>query len=636
MMTRVVERAKGALRSRFGVLVLLSAIFLVLQTAVRLALLVGSGSLRTMPLRVPWIVGVGVISDLYPVAMAAGGGALLLALIPSRLWRTRLFRGVVSIFCIVVITLAMVVAVAEWLFWAEFETRFNFIAVEYLIYRDEVARNILESYSVGRMVSVLAVATLLLFWLLRRQLRRALDGDSPFRVRALVAAGCVAVAALAVALPEPETGGDARTIELIRNGPYQFVSAFRVNEIDYEQFYITRPPGDVMRATRARLLPPSTDPVGVLRQVDATRPERRLNVVMLVMESMSASYLGAYGSPWKLTPNMDALATQSLWFSNVYATGTRTVRGLEALSLSMPPTPGHSIVKRPGSDGLRTLGAPFQARGYDTIFMSGAYGYFDNMNGFFGSAGFRILDRTSFARNEAVFTNAWGVSDEDIFGKLLREADATWQAKRPFMYFALTASNHRPFTFPQGRITMPQGTRESAVKYTDWAIGHFLQQARTRPWFDDTIFVIVADHCARSGGRTELPIENFKIPLFVYAPKYIEPRRVDKLVSQIDVAPTLLALLGFSYSSTFYGQDMLGPGEERAFLGTYQALGFLHHQQLTMLEPKRRVTAYAVKGTQSIEKPVDQDELDLTVDYYQSAAQAFRSGALKLSSGSVD
>lgn len=580
------------------------------------------------PLLVAETLLAGIVSDIYPLAMVLGVCGLLVTAIPGRLWRSVWCRRLLVVLVGAAFALILLEAVAEALFWAEFETRFNFLAVEYLIYRDEVARNILESYAVAEMAAALGVAAILLLWLLRGWIRRASSEESSAAARLIVPVALALAGFGAFLLDEPSTGRDARAVELARNGVYQFLSAFRTNELDFEQFYITRPVRQVLTDLGARLVPAGS-PDGIARAVVSTRPERRMNVMFISVESLSASFLGVYGSPDRLTPNLDALAGQSLWFSNVYATGTRTVRGLEALSLSIPPTPGHSIVKRPGGSGLRTIGTPFMERGYDVAFVSGVYGYFDNMNGFFSSAGFRVVDRLSYTRQEVTFSNAWGIADENIFDRVLKEADADHAANRPFMLWSLTGSNHRPYTFPAGRIDLPQGSREAAVKYTDWAIGRFLDQARARPWYANTVFVIVADHCARSGGRTELPVRNFQIPLFIHAPSLVAPRRVTKLVSQIDLAPTLLNLLGFRYTSTFFGEDMLGDGPERAFLATYEALGLLRGDELTVLLPHQQAVAYQIRNSHSYEKPVDPRELAEAITYYQGAAEAFRRGWLK-------
>jgi hypothetical protein len=197
------------------------------------------------------------------------------------------------------------------------------------------------------------------------------------------------------------------------------------------------------------------------------------------------------------------------------------------------------------------------------------------------------------------------------------------------MFLALTTSNHRPYTFPAGRIDLGQGNRYAAVKYTDWAIGRFLADAQQRPWFAHTVFVVVADHCARSGGRTELPIETFRIPAVIYSPGNVAPREVRQVSSQIDLGPTLLDLLGFEYESTFFGKTALSGGDPRAFLATYEALGLYRADRLTVLEPRRRASEFAVNGDDETEIPVSTDRLEETIAVYQAASELYRAGAFK-------
>ena len=362
-------------------------------------------------------------------------------------------------------------------------------------------------------------------------------------------------------------------------------------------------------------------------------PERRLNVVMIVVESLSADFLGAYGNGRGLTPNLDELARDSLVFDRLYATGTRTVRGLEAIALSIPPTPGSSIVKRPGSVGLSTLATPFLARGYDVKFLYGGYGFFDDMNEFFAGNGFDVVDRRAFSRDEITFANVWGVADEDLLRRVAREADASHAAGRPFFSLVMTTSNHRPYTYPAGRVATPSGTgRSGAVQYTDWALGDFVRRARSQPWFADTVFVVVADHCASSSGKTDLPVARYRIPLLIYAPGKVAPARVGTLASQIDVGPTLLALLRFGYVSRFFGRDILStpPEAERALIGTYELLGLLSGGRLTVLSPGRAVESFRVDLARRREERVapDPDATAATIAWYQSASYAWKQGLL--------
>jgi phosphoglycerol transferase MdoB-like AlkP superfamily enzyme len=216
-----------------------------------------------------------------------------------------------------------------------------------------------------------------------------------------------------------------------------------------------------------------------------------------------------------------------------------------------------------------------------------------------------------------------------VFRRVLREARRSHAAGERFLSFVMTTSNHRPFTYPEGRIDIPSGDgRAGAVKYTDWAIGRFIDEARREPFFADTLFVIVADHCASSAGELDIPVDQYHIPMIVFAPEHVAPGRVEQLASQMDVAPTLLELLGFSYESRFFGRDILSqrPGEERALLGTYQRLGYLKDDVLTVLSPVRRVDVYRVEpgGVQTpLVARAAGDRLDEAIAYYQSASAAF-------------
>jgi phosphoglycerol transferase MdoB-like AlkP superfamily enzyme len=342
-----------------------------------------------------------------------------------------------------------------------------------------------------------------------------------------------------------------------------------------------------------------------------------------------------YGRPDTLTPNLDALARDSLLFTDLWATGTRTVRGLEALSLSVPPTPGESIVKRDHNENLFSLGEVFRSKGYETQFLYGGYGAFDDMNHFFGRNGYEVHDRTEIPDAAIHHANIWGVADEDLYTMALHRFDAAHAGGKPFFAHVMTTSNPRPYTFPAGRGPWPQGKRESAVAYTDWAIGDFLRRARTHPWFRDTLFVITADHCASSSGIAALPAFRYRIPMWIYAPRHVAAGRYTRMTSQIDVAPTVLGLLGMDYDSRFYGVDVFQrpPGHERAFIGTYQLLGYLRAGRLVQLSPHRRVDTLRPAYGWDQPQPALAEDPALTLQaiaFYQTAAEAFSSGAMRM------
>ncbi|KJZ41280.1 MULTISPECIES: LTA synthase family protein [Pseudomonas] len=586
------------------------------------------------------VFGIGLLYDLGFVAYAALPMGLYLLLCPPALWRRRGHRWFLQGLLTVSLFAMLFTAVAEWLFWDEFGVRFNFIAVDYLVYSDEVLNNLLESYPIGKLLSLLAVLAVVLSFVLRKPFNAAMTAPlPPLRGRLLNALGLLIVAGLSLQLLSQDApraqGGNAYQNELASNGPYQFFAAFRNNELDYPQFYKTLPADVVAKQIRAELSEPNArfigkDPQDIRREIDNPGTPRKPNIVLVTIESFSAKYMGSNGDQRNLTPNLDALRKQSLYFNNFYATGTRTDRGLEAITLAIPPTPGRSIVKRVGREsGFASLGQQLNAVGYDSVFVYGGRGYFDNMNAFFSGNGYRVVDQSSVDEAEIHFKNAWGMADEDLYNQTLKLADADYAKQQPFLLQLMTTSNHRPYTYPDNRIDIKSGNgRDGAVKYTDYAIGQFLEQARKKPWFDNTIFVFVADHTAGSAGKEDLPIANYQIPLFIYAPKLIEARETAQLASQIDLAPTLLGLLNLDYESTFFGRNLLqdNPLPPRVVVGNYQHLGLFDGKDLAILSPRQGLRRHDEALTESRESRATADDPLITraITYYQTASYGFK------------
>ena len=336
-------------------------------------------------------------------------------------------------------------------------------------------------------------------------------------------------------------------------------------------------------------------------------------MVLISVESLSAEFMAAYGNTEGITPFLDSLAQKSIFLTNLYATGNRTVRGLEALTLCLPPTPGESIVKRKDNKDKFTTGSVFKSKGYSVKYLYGGYSYFDNMKDFFGGNGYDIIDRDNFTPEEITFANIWGVSDEDMARKAIKEMNAQAKTGKPFFNHWMTVSNHRPFTYPEGRIDIP-GTaksRQGGVKYTDYALKLFFELAKKESWFKDTVFVIVADHCASSAGRTELPLDRYRIPCLIYA-DFLEAEQIDKLASQIDVMPTVMELLNFSYESKFLGQDIFSRFyKPRAYIATYRELGYLTPDTLSIIKPLREQIQY------KIVPEAEQPKVELPIFYQQ-------------------
>ena len=544
-------------------------------------------------------------------------------------WRKQV-RNVLYFITLFIYTFAIVMnAVSEYFFWNEFGIRYNFIAVDYLIYTTEVIGNIMESYPVVPLFSGVFVVVLALTIFLYKKTKSTLETIPSLKEKGLFLGGYVALFLLSLwATPKFDNikSNNVFVQEIRANGVYKFYYAFTHSELDFFQFYPTLPEEEA-RTTffkhfiipypgfgecgTPQFLPIREFPYPVKRIFEE---EHKKNVVLISVESLSAEFMAAYGNTEGITPFLDSLAQKSIFLTNLYATGNRTVRGLEALTLCVPPTPGESIVKRKDNKDKFTTGSVFKSKGYSVKYLYGGYSYFDNMKDFFAGNGYDIIDRDNFTPEEITFANIWGVSDEDMARKAIKEMNAQAKTGKPFFNHWMTVSNHRPFTYPEGRIDIP-GTaksRQGGVKYTDYALKLFFELAKKESWFKDTVFVIVADHCASSAGRTELPLDRYRIPCLIYA-DFLEAKRVDTLASQIDVMPTVMGLLNFSYESKFLGQDIFSGFyfNPRAYIATYRELGYLTSDTLSIIKPLREQIQY------KIVPEAEQPKAELPIFYQQ-------------------
>lgn len=625
-----------------------ATLFLGLALLTRIGLLGMAGSLAVPGSLWPGLFLHGLVFDLLVLAWLLALPLAWAALVPAR-WRGQRWGRRLRLLVFWLCTCALLfLALSEATFWLEFSTRFNFIAVDYLIYTHEVIGNLRESYPVGWLFGGIGVLALALTWACGRTLLDApvwVPSGARQRLTWLALALTLPLLSWQLAdLDAMEFSGNAYANELSGNGLMTFAAALRRNELDYERFYATLPEAEAKRLLRKRsadslLLRTSLAPQSVLAapQRDAQSPVLKRtprHVVMITVESLSAQFLGSFGNTQNLTPRLDELAHQGLLFTRLYATGTRTVRGLEATSLGTPPIPGQAIVRRPGNEHLATLGELLKPQGLEPYFFYGGYGYFDNMNAYFAANAYRVVDRTDIPKSAIGFENVWGVGDEFLYDHVIAQLDRDHAEGRRMFAHVMSTSNHRPFTYPAGRIDIASpGGREGAVKYTDYAIGHFIDQAKSKPWFQDTLFVIVADHCASAAGKTKLPVPGYHIPMVMYAPHLLQPGRYTALVSQIDIPPTLMDMLGLPGDDRFIGTSVFRQGPDfkrRAFISNYQELGYLSENKLVVLGPKKKVETFAVDATgQSQPIAVDEALRDEAIAYYQSASRAYKTGALK-------
>ena len=255
-------------------------------------------------------------------------------------------------------------------------------------------------------------------------------------------------------------------------------------------------------------------------------------------------------------PRMDAFATnEALLFDNLYADGNRTIRGYEGVYCSFPPLPGDSIVARDRTLNVETIAQVLGRDGYKTTFIYAGRGSFDGTGTFARKNGWeKFLELKDFSK--PAYTTIWGVCNEDLYDKSIEEMRAAHASGKPFFVTTMSVSNHKPYTYPAGRITEdPQAKkRDQVVKYADYALARFFDMARREPFWTNTIFAVVADHGARVYGSQTIPIRSYEIPMLIAGPAVVKTaRRASMLGCQLDVGPTLLGLIGRPYDSVFLG-----------------------------------------------------------------------------------
>ncbi len=507
------------------------------------------------------------------------------------LWRL-LFRVVITLCCIAGVFLL----ISEWFFFEEFTSRFNTVAIDYLLYTHEVFTNIWESYPVPAIIAACVICGGGLSWVAFRKFPPDWRGIRPAaRVGVVFGWLAVAVAAFFSVRPsETSFSGERVVNQLANNGWASAVNAAWTRNLEFDAYYVSLPRAEAFRRVRKLLEEPGATFVGpevadapmpnaqgkldegenekwldaarlsLTRDIagDPARPKR--NVCIILVESLGSEFLGSLGRTEKsLTPELDKLAAEDgMLFTQILADGNRTIRGFEAVYSSIPPLPGDSILARDKTDRVETVGRVLKRDGYQSLFIYGGRGTFDYISGYVLPNGWdRIVEQKHF--ENPAHTTAWGVSDEDIFHRGIEEMRAMHETGQPFLVSFMTVSNHKPYSYPAGRIPEDPNVRQRnhAVKYSDWALGDFFRRAKAEKFWQDTIFMVAGDHGARVYGSQTIPLQSYQIPFLIAGPCVVDkPQRIDVPGCQLDITPTILGLIGRPYRSLFYGHDLLKPG----------------------------------------------------------------------------
>lgn len=547
----------------------------------------------------------GVRVDVATLCWLWGIPTLLTMLLGGEHAIGRLWRVLLRLWLTLGLWLLLFMELSTPTFINEYGLRPNRLFIEYLIYPKEVLSMLWSGRPLELIGSLLASCLLLGggWWLSGRVTRdlamprwgwRPLLGLLVIALAILGGRSTLGHRALNPAMVAFSTDPLVNTLPL--NSAYSVIFALKQlkNEEDPSQYYGKLPEDRIVALMREASGRPASafisSDIPSLSRNQASYQGKPKNLVIILQESLGARYVGSLGG-LPLTPNIDALSREGWAFDRLYATGTRSVRGIEAVVAGFTPTPAQAVVKLDKSQtGFFTLAELLRDRGYDTSFLYGGESHFDNMRSFFLGNGFsRIVEQKDF--KNAAFVGSWGASDEDLMRRANQEFSRLHQAGKPFFSLVFSSSNHDPFEFPDGRIQLyeqPKATRNNAAKYADYAVGEFFKAAKASDYWKDTLFLVIADHDSRVSGAELVPIEHFRIPGVIVGGG-IAARKDQRIVSQIDMAPTLLSLMGINADYPMLGRDLTRtpadwPG--RALMQYDKNFALMEGNQVVVLQPE--------------------------------------------------
>ncbi|EJN6828708.1 hypothetical protein ATY35_11305 [Vibrio cidicii] len=554
--------------------------------------------------------------------------ALLAALFPVQGIFGKIWRTLLRLWLVAGLWILVYMELATPPFIMEYDLRPNRLFVEYLIYPKEVFSMLWSGYKLELFIGLIgSVATLWFGWKWSEKVT-AQTQQVKWRWRPVLA---VAVIILGVLGARSSLGhrplnpamvafsSDPLVNDLVLNSAYSVF--FAINNMKSErsavQFYGKMDTNRVIElvkqsSAKENYLPGS---LPTLNFNPATHQGKKKNLVILLQESLGSRFVGGLGG-LPLTPNLDQLLKEGWSFTQMYATGTRSVRGIEAVTTGFPPTPSRAVVKLSKSQtGFFTIADLLQKQGYHTQFIYGGEAHFDNMKSFFLGNGFeQIVDEPQYDNPE--FKGSWGVSDEDLYTKADQEFTRLNQQGKPFFSLVFTSSNHSPFEYPAGKIEPYDAqfnTRNNAVKYSDYALGTFFDKAKKSDYWDNTVFIIIADHDARVYGSQLVPVEHFHIPALILG-KDIAPREDDRLANNLDMPPTLLSLIGVDATTPMIGRDLTKPlarEDERAMMQFDKNFGYLTRDNLVVFSPGEKVSTYQYNFADKTLTPKDATPEDI-------------------------
>ena len=579
-----------------------------------------------------WPIISGAIRiDLSSIGYLATIGVFILILHVVARPKTELFQRIFTLYGSCVVTVVVIVEASTPAFINQYDVRPNRLYIEYLDYPQEVFSMLVHGHLFA-MLSTLLLASLTSVYSYRLLCRAFTQPQSlkkasnlPILLAALIICLFAARGTLNHRPLNPALvyfSQDSLVNSLVLNSTYSVAFALKNmgNEKSASNLYGTMLRQQIIdtvkKASYRKQFVAGNIPTLAHNKPFVSGVKK--NLVIILEESLGARFVGELGG-LDITPELDKLYQQGWGFDNLYATGTRSVRGIEAITTGFTPSPSRSVVKLSKSQhNFFSLADVFSQEGYKTQFIYGGESHFDNMKSFFLGNGFNDIVDINHIDNPQ-FISSWGVSDEDLFNQADKELTKLSNSTEPFFSLVFTSSNHDPFDIPQGKVSLPKGhnpenyKRDLAIKYADYALGKFINKAKTRSYWENTLFLVVADHDVRVFGSEPVPLKSFHIPAVILNSD-MKSKRDPRLVSQIDLPVTLMSLLGIDQATPMLGFDLTKSYPvERAMMQYYDNFAYLENDRAVILMPNQQTSYWRYNKQTKIQEKNEQLNVDQTL-----------------------
>ena len=579
-----------------------------------------------------WPIISGAIRiDLSSIGYLATIGVFILILHVVARPKTELFQRIFTLYGSCVVTVVVIVEASTPAFINQYDVRPNRLYIEYLDYPQEVFSMLVHGHLLA-MLSTLLLASLTSVYSYRLLCRAFTQPPSlkkasnlPILMAALIICLFAARGTLNHRPLNPALvyfSQDSLVNSLVLNSTYSVAFALKNmgNEKSASNLYGTMLRQQIIdtvkKASYRKQFVAGNIPTLAHNKPFVSGVKK--NLVIILEESLGARFVGELGG-LDITPELDKLYQQGWGFDNLYATGTRSVRGIEAITTGFTPSPSRSVVKLSKSQhNFFSLADVLSQEGYKTQFIYGGESHFDNMKSFFLGNGFNDIVDINHIDNPQ-FISSWGVSDEDLFNQADKELTKLSNSTEPFFSLVFTSSNHDPFDIPQGKVSLPKGhnpenyKRDLAIKYADYALGKFINKAKTQSYWENTVFLVVADHDVRVFGSEPVPLKSFHIPAVILNSD-MKSKRDPRLVSQIDLPVTLMSLLGIDQATPMLGFDLTKSYPvERAMMQYYDNFAYLENDRAVILMPNQQTSYWRYNKQTKIQEKNEQLNVDQTL-----------------------